>query len=89
MLLATTRKIVDIFIAQNPKCAELWIGGGVLSMREVDDLRARGYSLTVFAHPISTLDEIEDAKDTIAEHHPNDPCGWTFCRPGRAQIGLA
>jgi hypothetical protein len=73
MLLATARETVERFIAKNPAGATLWIGGSVLTDREITDLRTRGYSVTVFDHPIVTADDIEDAKQTISEHHPDEP----------------
>jgi hypothetical protein len=73
MLLATARETVGRFIAENPAGAMLWIGGSVLTDREITDLRTLGYSVTVFDHPIVTAEDIEDAKQTISEHHPDEP----------------
>jgi hypothetical protein len=71
-LLATRRETVERFVAENPAGATLWIGGSVLTDREVIRLRERGYSVTVFAHRLDTDEDIADAMETIAEHHPNE-----------------
>jgi hypothetical protein len=73
MLLATTRETVERFLAKNPGGGTLWVGGAVLTGREIDDLRAQGHSVTVLTHPVAADDEIEDAKQAISEHHPNEP----------------
>lgn len=51
----------------------LWIGDGVLSQEEIQDLRDRGIEVTNFSYPISpeSREEIDDALQTISEHHPN------------------
>jgi len=72
MLLATSHESVERFIAESPPGASLWVGGSVLTDNEIADLRSRGFLVTTFAHPITTLEDIEDAKQTIAEHHPGE-----------------
>jgi hypothetical protein len=72
VLLATNRESVDRFVADNPTGGTFWVGGSVLNEAEVADLRARGYSVTVFAHRLTTVDDIEDAVATMEEHHPRD-----------------
>jgi hypothetical protein len=71
-LLATRRETVEKFVAENLTGASLWIGGSVLTDREIIGLRERGYSVTVFAHRLDTDEDIADAKETISEHHPHE-----------------
>jgi hypothetical protein len=72
VLLATCREIVERFVSESAPGASLWIGGSVLNPDEISDLRSKGFLVTVFAHPITTIEDIEDAKQTIIEHHPGE-----------------
>lgn len=51
---------------------QLWVSGGVLSHQEIDELRASGISVSVFAHEVHTEDSVAmgHAFDVIREHHP-------------------
>lgn len=73
MLLATSRETVERFVAENAPGSILWIGGSLLTDSEVAALRLKGYLVTVFAHSIITVEDIEDAKQTIIEHHSGEP----------------
>jgi hypothetical protein len=53
--------------------APLWVSAGVLSQSELDELHSRGINITNFNYEIG-LDEtevIENAIETIREHHPD------------------
>ncbi len=49
----------------------LWVNAGVLSLVELETLRANGVDVTDFEHVIniSDIDAIRDAIHTIQEHH--------------------
>ncbi len=51
----------------------LWVGDGVLTQEEITDLRGREVEVTNFSYSISpeSKEEIDDALQTISEHHPN------------------
>lgn len=50
----------------------LWVNAGVLSLAELEKIRADGSDITNFTHTINPLDTeaIRDAIHTIQEHHP-------------------
>jgi hypothetical protein len=52
----------------------LWFGAGVLSDVQIDELRDSGLSVSVLNYTIKSSDNdcIDDATDTIREHHPNE-----------------
>jgi hypothetical protein len=52
----------------------IWVNQGVLSQAEIEDLRASGINLTDFTYHISIDDqkEINEAINTISEHHPGE-----------------
>jgi len=51
----------------------LWVGDGVLTQEEIKDLRDREIEVTDFSYSIcpESKEEIDDALQTISEHHPN------------------
>jgi hypothetical protein len=61
----------------------VWITQDILSKEELDSYRAAGANITNFTYPVPLDDRaaINDALDTIAEHHPNEPvyAEWTDC----------
>ncbi len=50
----------------------VWVGAGVLSQLEIDDIRLLGVELTHFTYSIDpeNSDQIEAALNTISDHHP-------------------
>ncbi len=51
----------------------LWISAGILTASELKDLRDRGADVTDFSYEIdlNEVDVIDDAIETIKEHHPD------------------
>lgn len=47
----------------------IWVGAGLLSDVEVDELRRAGTNLTVFAHALNPND-LDTDLSTVVEHHP-------------------
>ena len=70
---ATSRQSYDHLVASEfwPPDA-LWLSSGVLDAYELAELRAQGLSVTDFTDAIDANDsaEMEEALDTIREHHP-------------------
>lgn len=56
----------------------VWVGDGVLSVNELDELRKSGLDITNFNYQIDkeNEDEILGAIETIKEHHPGHSI-WT------------
>ena len=74
VFLATTRRGYEAYMTLSPGAA-LWLSAGILSSRELRDLRARGHSVTDFSYSIDQSDPeaMMDAVSTIREHHPHEP----------------
>jgi hypothetical protein len=53
----------------------VWAGRSVLSTREIDALRARGFELSVFDHDADPADSgaVAGWTFTVAQHHPHQP----------------
>lgn len=60
---------------------QLWVSGGVLTQQEVDGLRARGISVSVFTYEVDpeSPDAMAHAVDVIREHHPSEVI-WSEAR---------
>src|SRR5688572_8044414 len=70
VLLILTRPGFDDAVSRiDARRDAVWINAGILSDAEVRDLRAAGWDLTTFAHPLD-LTDLESDLDTIREHHP-------------------
>lgn len=54
--------------------APLWISAGILSASELESLRCRGTDVTDFSYEIGLNENevIDDAIETIREHHPDE-----------------
>lgn len=52
----------------------VWIGGDVLSASDLDDYRKMDLDITNFSFAIDPADEgeLDNALETIAEHHPGE-----------------
>lgn len=68
---AINRRGYEDFLAMNLN-AILWSTLGVIDIHELELLRAKGVSITVFNYPLASDDAaaISDAVETIREHHP-------------------
>ena len=62
MLLATARETVERFIAKNPAGATLWIGGSVLTDREITDLRT-AYLQQRLIHGVGAARQAQTAQE--------------------------
>lgn len=67
-----TRRAFESYMRLADTEAALWVSAGVLSMQELASLRAKGMSITDFHHAVAPDDPaaVQDALDTIQEHHP-------------------
>lgn len=65
----------------------VWVGAGVLTENEIDEVRERGVNLTNFLYPvdIESSQVVDQALGTIALHHHNDRI-WSECRPCMDQV---
>jgi hypothetical protein len=78
--LALTRSGVASVVQDDRQSCSLWIGSGILSEVEVQNLRSAGFDVSVFIHAVWTDEEIEDAIPTLREHHPNEAV-WIEATP--------
>jgi len=85
MFLGISRQGVERFVAQHLPGSVFWIGGSVLNEQEITELRLKGFLVTVFAHPLCTDEDIENAKETILEHHPGEQV-WVDVLPNDAGL---
>jgi hypothetical protein len=69
MFSGISRQGVERFVTQHLPGSIFLIRGSVLNELEIIDLRLKWFSVTVFAHPLCTDEDIEAAKRTILEHH--------------------
>ena len=69
---AMTRSAFESYMQLAQAHAALWVSAGVLSKQELAALRAQGMAITDFDHAIAADDPaaVQDALDTIQEHHP-------------------
>lgn len=69
---AMTRTAFESYMRLAEANAALWVGAGVLSAQELASLRGQGMTITDFDHAIAPDDPaaVQDALDTIQEHHP-------------------
>jgi len=60
----------------------VWVGAGVLSDNELNEIREVGVYLTNFSYPIDlgNSEVIEEALESISLHHPNERV-WVECVP--------
>lgn len=60
----------------------VWIGAGVLTEDEMDEIRELGVDLTNFLYAIDlgNSEVVEEALESIALHHPNERV-WLECIP--------
>lgn len=60
----------------------VWVGEGVLTETEIDEVRNMEVDLTNFSYEINPEDDeaLDSALSTIAEHHPNQRV-WLECKP--------
>ena len=72
MFIATTRAGVHGFLAEHPTGGAFWVGGSVLSGAEIEQIRLAGYSLTVLAYALRAPVNIDEATQTVCEHHPGE-----------------
>lgn len=75
VFLALTHKgFEEAKIMSMSKKAPNWIGADILSPSECETFRRNGMNLTVFSQPqpLKDLPAIQDALNTIAEHHPDE-----------------
>lgn len=74
VFLAMTRLGYEAYVSLKSR-APLWVADGVLTPKELDELRAIGLSVTNFTRKIDFADpeELADAISTIREHHPGEP----------------
>lgn len=73
VFLALTRKGFEELTARfGQPPSPLWVNAEVLSESELIRLRKQGWDVTDFTYPIAAdkRSEIEDAVNTITEHHP-------------------
>lgn len=52
----------------------LWLNAGILSAKEIDELRRHGLDVSSFSRSINIDDlaAIQGASATVRQHHPND-----------------
>jgi hypothetical protein len=69
---AMTRSAFESYMQLAQAHSALWVSAGVLSAQELASLRAQGMAITDFNHSIDPGDPaaVQDALDTIQEHHP-------------------
>jgi hypothetical protein len=70
--LALTRNGIDAFVLEGKGGEALWVAGGILNENEMRQMRTSGTNLTVFSHSIRTKVQIEDALQTMQQHHPDE-----------------
>ncbi|MCG5502101.1 hypothetical protein [Ectothiorhodospira lacustris] len=60
----------------------VWVGAGVLTEDEMDEIRALGIYLTNFLYAIDlgNSEVVEEALESIALHHPKERV-WLECIP--------
>jgi hypothetical protein len=71
---ALTRHGLDeILDLAKGKSAPIWVNQDLLDAADLDRLRSEGLNLTDFAYWIDPSDEpcVQEAVETIREHHPN------------------
>ena len=63
----------DLVKAMGHVPSQLWVNSGVLTDRELSELRAAGHDVTNFTRHIAPSDRVavENAIDTVREHHPS------------------
>lgn len=77
---ALTRQGFDTYRSitiKQEQSTSLWVAAGVITEEELKPLRVNGVDVTVFNYEIARADSasIQDAVETIKEHHPN-ACIW-------------
>jgi hypothetical protein len=83
VFLGISRQGIEQFVAQHLPGSIFWVGGSVLDEQEITELRLKGFLVTVFAHPLIADEDIEDAIETILEHHPGEQV-WVDVLPNEA-----
>lgn len=73
VFLATTRPGYDAYLALHSRAA-LWVADGVLTTKELEELRASGINVTNFTRSIDFTDlaALADAMRIIRGHHPGE-----------------